>query len=401
VREDLHRLFIMGDAAYRVLVFGTAFPPSAVGTGAYAYCLARGLCARGGQVQVLAPEEGECTSFDREQPFEVVRMPWTAWVPGRYLVARRWLGRVLDSLKPDCLWTTNGMATRVAGLLGKGRGVPVVSSLRGSDIVTRLPGKGIWPRLESIPQRRCYARSAAIAAASSYLKEVAVAKGVDGERIFVNPPVFDFESLREYCFDPQWLWRRYPALQGKRLVLTVARLVEQKRVHLALRALGQIAGDFPDLHYAIVGDGPQKGALERLIGELGLADRVLLTGLVPPMSAQLFDLYSGAQVFLLPSVCEGMGHVFVEAGAFGLPSVGVADGGVPEVIAQGETGLLGAVDEVDGLADNLRRLLKDESLRLAMGRKARQRVATQFSLPAMAERSYGALQRVIGGRPWP
>ncbi|MEW6751140.1 MAG: glycosyltransferase family 4 protein [Candidatus Latescibacterota bacterium] len=393
----------MGEGAPRVLVFAMAFPPAAVGTGIYAQRLACGLAGKGAEVVVLAPGQGApgAADFDRRQPYRVLRLSLPRCVPARYWAGRRALRRALHALRPDSLWTTNGMATRVAGLLPElgGGGPAVVSCMRGSDVVTRLPGRGLWARLESIPQRRCYRISAAIAAASQYLKEVAVARGVDGARIFVNPPVFDFSELEQYAHDPERLCARHPFLRGRRIVLTVARLVEQKRVGLAVRAFAACAGADADLCHVIVGDGPQRRRLQAEAAQAGVGDRVFLLGTVPPMSQELHDLYSAAEVFLMLGVREGMGNVYAEAGAFGLPALGVADGGVPEVVRHGHTGLLAAPDDSAGAAALLARLLGDPQERRRLGAQAREWVRQTFSTQAMAERSWRVLSRVLNGQP--
>ena len=389
----------MSDRPYKVLISAMAFPPSTVGSGIYACRLARGFTERGCEVLVLAPEDEErrCEAFDQEQSYRIVRMPWTGFVLRRYLVARKWLRRTLCGFQPDSLWTTNGMSTRVAGLLRElnGRTFPVVSCMRGTDIVDRLPGRGLWARLESIPQRRCYQRSAAIAAASEYLQQVAVAKSVNGEKIFINPSGFDFRQLDDYRYDADRLLGKYPFLQGRKVVLTVARLVKQKRADVAIRAVARVAKDVPELCHVVVGDGPEKARLRRLVEELGVADRVFLIGAVPPMSAALYDLYSCARIFLMPSVREGMANVFMEAGAFGLPSVGVADGGTPELVRNEKTGLLCAADDVAAMADRIGRLLLDPDLAHRMGTRARQWIEGQFSVESLVERSYRVLQEVV------
>ena len=155
--------------SYRILLFGTEFPPSAAGTASYARSLAQGLTMAGAQVRVLtqspssqiAPLEEEGTGF------EVKRIPYVASVPLRYVRCRRALQRELADFQPHCLWTTNGMGTRVAGLLSEvgTPHVPLISCARGTDLRSRLPGRSLGRRLESLPQRRAYERSSAIAAA--------------------------------------------------------------------------------------------------------------------------------------------------------------------------------------------------------------------------------------------
>ena len=86
-----------------------------------------------------------------------------------------------------------------------------------------------------------------------------------------------------------------PDPSSRSIALTVARLTGQKQVHLALEATAQLREAWPDLLHVIVGDGPEWGRIERLAGELGVEDRVLMVGSVRPMSEGLFDLYSAGE----------------------------------------------------------------------------------------------------------
>ena len=387
----------------RVLVFAMAFPPDAVGSGTYAHRLAFGLVGLGYQVLVLAPRDagGGGEAFDAVQPFTAVRFADTGNVLKRYLTARTQLRRVLARYQPHVLWTTNGMATRVVGLTPEldGHTLPIITCMRGSDITTRLPGRGLWARLESIPQRRGFCRSAAIAASSQYLKQLAVAKGVDGARIFFNPSAFDFGQLEGYAYDAARVHQAYPAMEGKRVVVTVARLVRQKRVHVVLEAVTRVRETLPDVLLAVVGDGPEKAALQRQAASLRMTDRVVFAGSVQPMSVALLDLYSRADVFAMAGVREGMPNVFMEAGALGRASVGVADGGTPEVIQDGRTGLLAAPDDPEALAGCFEQLLRDRHRAAWMGREAQAWIREQFSTPVMIERSHRAQQCVLAGKP--
>ncbi len=383
----------------RVLLFAMAFPPDAVGSGAFAYRLACGLAAKGYGVRVLAPEDraGRWVEMDAVQAFQTVRFAARGPVLGRYWKARRWLRREIAGYHPDLVWTTNGMATRVVGFTPEldGWDLPILSSIRGSDITTRLPGRGPWARLESVYQRRCYARSTAIAAASEYLRRIAVSRGIDAQSIFINPPAFDFCQLKEYTFDAARLEKVHPALSGKPVLLTVARLVKQKRVAVVLEAVAHLRRRVPETMLVVVGDGPQRAALERRARRMGMADSVLFTGSVTPMSEALYDLYSAARVFVMAGVREGLGNVFVEAGALSTPSVGVDDGGVPEIIQDGRTGLLARPDDPVDLARKLENLLTNAETARRMGEGAHAWVKERFSTAAMLARSQRILQYVL------
>ncbi|NKB66701.1 MAG: glycosyltransferase [Candidatus Latescibacteria bacterium] len=391
----------MSNPPYKVLICAMAFPPSPIGPAAYASRLALGLSTKGVEVVVVAPrgEPESCAVFDRGQPYRVDRFHPGRSLLGRYAAAGRCLQAAIRRFAPDSLWTTNGMATRVAGLLpGLGKRVPpLVSCMRGTDIVSHR-GRGRFKRLLGASQFRCYRHSVAIAAASDFLKQVALGLGVEGEKIFVNPPGIDLDQVDQIARDPAGLRARYPLLGDGPLVLTVGRLSKQKRVDTCLRAVARLAASHPELCYAVVGDGPERAALERLAARLGLGDRVLFTGALAPMSVELYEFYRRAQICLMAAVGEGLSNFLIETGAFGIPGVGVADGGIPEVLRDGQTGLLATPEDEADIAAQIARLLGDPAWARQLGGAARQRVEQDFSLEALTRRSYGVLEAVVAGR---
>ena len=382
----------------RLLIFGTDFPPESVGTAAYACALATGMQRRGVQVTVLTRE---CTAsgsdaFDRAQPFPVIRMRRAPDVPMAYIAAWRGLRSALVATRPHCLWTTNGMATRVAGLPGIARGLPVISSIRGTDIRTRLPGRGPLRSLESIAQRRCYRRSAAIAAASEYLRQLAISKGIPGERIFVSfsaiPPELERIAEADPAPSPSSPGRPGEAARGAS-VLTVSRLTGQKRVDVAIAAMEIVQRTFPHAGYTIVGDGPERPRLEEEARRRGV--RVRFAGAVPARSPRLWEYYRENDLFLLTSSGEGLGNVLLEAAAFGLASVGPRSGGVPEAVLDGDTGLLADTADPRQVAGKVMHLLADRGERRRMGDRARARVRSLFSVDALADRCHPVLESVL------
>ena len=377
----------------RVLLFGSEYPPSPTGTAAYASGLARGLADAGAEVRVLtqgpagtAPA-GPAPMVPAD-PVPVSRIAPTGPVPWRYLRCARALRRELATFRPDCLWTTNGMATRVVGCLPE---LPrlearVIACARGSDIRTRLPGRSPWRRLESVPQRRCYTAAVGVAAVSDELRRVAIAKGVAADKLFINYPAFDFATLDSATSTDVTAAAREPGL-----VLTVARLTAQKAVDALVRAVGLL----PTARLAIVGDGPRRSSLERLVAELELGARVHFVGALPWQSATLHDWYRRAAVFALVSAGEGLGNVFIEAGAFGLPCVGGDDGGTPEVVRHGDTGWLVPPGQIEPLAERLEQLLQRPVEAAEMGRRAHDFVRERFSIDALGRSSFRILSCLL------
>jgi glycosyltransferase involved in cell wall biosynthesis len=170
------------------------------------------------------------------------------------------------------------------------------------------------------------------------------------------------------------------------LVLTCARLDEQKGHGVLLRA----AAELPGVAFAFAGEGPERGALEALAAELGVADRVAFLG----YRADIAALLAACDVFALPSLYEGSSLAVLEAMAARRAVVSSAIGGTEELIDDGRSGLLVPPGDVAGLRAALTRLLGDEELRTDLARRARERVERDFTPEAMTranERIYREL----------
>jgi glycosyltransferase involved in cell wall biosynthesis len=156
-------------------------------------------------------------------------------------------------------------------------------------------------------------------------------------------------------------------------LVSVGRLKEPKDFVGLVRALARV--DVP-FCAAIVGDGPDRPLVEAAIAEAGLSGSIELLGERDDVASQLAQ----SDVFVLSSRSEGMPISVLEAMAAGLPVVASAVGGVPELVVDGETGVLVPPDDADALADALRRVLDDDALRHRLGDGARRRAAKRFDL---------------------
>lgn len=162
------------------------------------------------------------------------------------------------------------------------------------------------------------------------------------------------------------------------VVGSLGRLTRQKGYDLLVRAISGL----PDVSAVLVGDGPERPALEALASELGVADRVRITG----WTAQARGHLDGFEVFALPSRWEGMPLSIIEAMHAGLPVVASDVGSIREVVDDGATGYLTPAEDHLALRDRLSSLLADAELRERMGRRAMARAAERFTDTAMARR---------------
>lgn len=171
-------------------------------------------------------------------------------------------------------------------------------------------------------------------------------------------------------------------------ILTVARFDEQKGLRYAVDAIANLVGEY-DLTYAIAGNGPLFGAIQRRIRRHGIEDSVELLGWLD--SEEVRSAMDDAHLFLLPSVTapdgakEGTPTVLLEAQAVGLPVVSTYHAGIPEIVADGEAGVLVPEKDVEALVSALKQLLEAPDLRAEMGRQGRQNVEQTHSIPAVVE----------------
>ncbi|MES2176779.1 MAG: glycosyltransferase family 4 protein [Gemmatimonadota bacterium] len=161
--------------------------------------------------------------------------------------------------------------------------------------------------------------------------------------------------------------------EGTFVLLFVGHLTKYKGCDLAIRALANL----PETEVLwIVGDGPERGHLEALAGELGVAERTQFLGQLQDVAPYM----QAADCLVVPSIWgEGAGFVNLEAQACGLPVVASCIGGIPEFVEDGETGLLFTAGDHAGLTGCIRRLHDDPELLARLGRQARRRAVEQFS----------------------
>ncbi|HEX4734157.1 MAG TPA: glycosyltransferase [Thermoleophilaceae bacterium] len=178
-------------------------------------------------------------------------------------------------------------------------------------------------------------------------------------------------------------WRAAAPESHTRLeVLNVGRLAPVKGQALLIDAIARLRDDGIDAHARIVGDGPERDTLQRRIDELALRDAVELTG--PVGQDRIRELYAQADVFCLPSFREGLPFVLIEALAMELGVVATRIMGIPELVEDGESGLLVAPGRVEELAAALAELARDPERRRRLGAGGRATVERDYVLSRLA-----------------
>lgn len=349
---------------------------------------------QGHRVSVLCVEgPGQLASQVEEAGATVVSL---GKPPGRIAQYADRASEAVARLKPDVIHTHQIGATWYVGP-GAGRlGVPVLHTehidnvSKANGVWAQLKVRLLWHQAAKHVGLFCgvsedVSRSAGRWGTVPRSKIVTLLNGIDTDR-------YDDREHRREVRDSLGIPR------SARVVGTVGRLNEVKRQDLLLDGIAGLGADFDDVHVLLVGDGLERGALERRSRELGLGERVHFAGYQSAPERFL----AAMDVFALTSRLEGLPLAMLEAWASGLPVVSSAVGGIPAVVEDGVSGLLFPSGNVPALTDALRATLTDSELAGRLAGAGRERARADYSLSRMArdyEQHYRTLiARNAGGR---
>lgn len=220
---------------------------------------------------------------------------------------------------------------------------------------------------------------------SRFVEDALVAAGVPRERITTVSTGIDFSRYDRSTVAGDL--RRELGLPADSLLVGTVAILRAKKGHAEiLDAAPEILNRFPKAHFVFAGDGPQMENLKERIATSGLQQRIHLLGLRRDVTNVLASL----DVFILPTHQEALGTAFIEAAAMSLPAVAAKVDGVPEVIIDGETGLLVPAHDGRALVEPVCRLLGDPIFRQGMGGNAAKFVRRTFAREVMA----GGMERL-------
>lgn len=252
--------------------------------------------------------------------------------------------------------------------------------LEEETLRSRLLGIFIWRLSQRLAHK--------IAACSEWLRKVCVKAGVSEEKLkTVHNPV-DVERFTAFTY-------QRGDSRGVTNLLVVGRLHPVKGVDVALRALSLLKDEYGGrLFLRIVGIGPQKGYLIKLVSELGLEKRVAFLG----YRHDVEELVHESDIVLVPSRYEPFGMAAAEGGAAGRPVIASRVGGLTEIVEDGVTGLLFAMGDPRDLSQKILQLAKDKSLAEKLGENARKRISALFAPEVIAEKMVKIYREVLENR---
>ncbi|MFQ6229153.1 glycosyltransferase family 4 protein [Nocardia sp. NPDC002869] len=367
----------------RTLLVTNDFPPRPGGIQSYLQALAGQLPPD--DLVVYAPRwRGDShTRFDANQPFQVVRHPTTLMLPTPAVLRRA--RKVLRAEGCESVWF--GAAAPLALLaapLRRAGAHRILASTHGHEVG--------WSMLPAARQalRVIGDHTDVVTYVSKYTRRrFAAAFGPDAALEYL-PPGVDTETFRPDPAARAELRKRY-GLGDRPTVLCLSRLVPRKGQDVLLVAMHRIKERIPGAVLVIAGSGPYEDRLRGFADALGLADDVVFTGRVP--AAELAAHHTLADVFAMPARTrgagldvEGLGIVYLEASATGVPVVAGTSGGAPETVLDGKTGRVVDGRRADHVADAIADILADRDVAAEMGSAGRAFVERQWRWDTLGAR---------------
>lgn len=387
----------------RLCLVSYELPPSGGGEASYVEGLATTLGGMGHEVTVIAPRD--LRSEGSERPFRVVpvghgRAPIRG--AGFLAGADSKVSAMARDRKIDLVHFTFDYPTFPVRL---GKAVPSIATvhhLHEVEALSMLPYEtsvaqkifrllkgSILTTLEGSLVRQC---AAVIAVSRFTAGSVETHLSVPRERTHLVRN--GIEAMRFARGDPERFRREFPQL-GEKTILFVGRLERSKGLRYLISAFARVRSDFSDASLAIVGSGNDEylSELKLVARSAGVADHVIFTGRI---SQDLIPhAYAASSLVALPSLMEGFGITLLESMASSRPCVATRVGAIPEIIRNGETGILVRPADSEDLGGKMAALLSDPSLGTAMGKKGLEIVKKEYSVERMTTDTIEVYRRVL------
>jgi glycosyltransferase involved in cell wall biosynthesis len=345
---------------------------------AQGFLLLQGLRARGHDAQLLSVQGAVLAERARAAGIPVHEVPDTLRRAG----AARLLHRLFGELRFEIIHANEAHALTAAWLAQAHHHAPLVAARRVAFPVSR--GRLALAR---------YRAAARILAVSGAVREQLLAAGLDPARIEV---IADGVELCPHASAGERLSarRRWSIAEDERVAAYVAAFSAEKGHTLLLDAFAELSREVPHCRLLLAGDGPLGAELEEKASALNLAPAVIFAGFVEDLPS----IYAACDIFLFPSVNEGLGTSLLGAMACALPVAAFSVGGIADIVEDGRNGLLVREITAPALAAAAARLLGDAVLSQRLGDAARDTVAARFTADRMVQETLAAFQRLVDER---
>ncbi len=360
----------------KTLIISLEYPPTIGGIASYVHSMSAHLSPA--EIVVYAPRVAGDKEFDKQFPWPVYRRRpyWLIWPRWLRLLFQVW--RIITKESVKLIHIHHVLPVGYVGyVIKKIFRIPYVLFLHGSDLA-----------LISVHQRKLKKCALICRAASQIIvnsqflqnKLIGLIDNIPAVTV-LNPCPADifFQPIDDKRLNHL---RSQFALDGKKVIITVARFVDGKGYPHLARILPLVAREIPNIAWLIIGDGPKRPAVLKQIQSSNLQNIVRFFGVIPFMELPLY--YHLAQVFVALTHAdegkeEGWGTVFLEAAASGLPVVAGRVGGVEEAVENLKTGIIVDIHQEKAVVSSIVELLKNPDYARAMGQAGRDRALREFT----------------------
>jgi phosphatidylinositol alpha-1,6-mannosyltransferase len=340
-------------------------------------------------VRVLTSRQPGAAACDAELAYPVERIGRRPLLPTPTL--RRTVQAAVAASDPDVV--VFGAAWPLAALAGA-VDRPTLALTHGHEAGLARFGLGrlVRPALAELD---------ALGVISGYTEDALAPLAGDRTAVHRLPPGVDTDELRPEG-DETGVRARFGLRQDQPVALCLSRLVPRKGQDVLIETWPAVRAEIPGAHLLVAGTGPLEARLRRRAASLGLAEAVTFTGGVS--AAELASFYRAADVFAMPARTrragldvEGLGMVYLEAQACGVPAIAGRSGGAPEAVVDGQTGRVVDGSDRRAVTAALVELLDDPQRRAAMGRAGREFVEAHYAWPVVASRFQTAIEGLVNG----
>jgi L-malate glycosyltransferase len=368
--------------------------PTVGGSGVVATELGLALADRGDDVHFIAYDLPSRLALPRPRVcfHQVVAPSYPLFVSPPYTLALATkMAEVAGQAHLDLLHVHYALPHAISAILARDMSVAngirlkVLTTLHGTDITIVGQDRSYLPIT-----RYGIEASDSVTAVSRYLQEVTARELGVRRRVEVIP---NFVNSKRYRPDGASPFARTLGRKGETILVHVSNFRPVKRIPDVLGIFDLVRRQIP-ARLVLIGDGPERSLAERIAARDGFSDRAVFLGNVSAIETVL----PIAKLLLLPSDAESFGLAALEGMACGLPVIGTAAGGLPEVVEDGRHGFLRAVGDVEGMAEAAMTLLRDEARWRAFSAACRRRAVEDFPTEATVARYRALYEETLEGR---
>ncbi|MDD3718887.1 MAG: glycosyltransferase family 4 protein [Actinomycetota bacterium] len=389
-----------------VVILSWEYPPRIIGgLGTHVHQLAVNLARAGINIHVVTKDAPDAPDFEVAEGVQIHRVPLYApeipqeeWVPWTLQFNVALLERAIPLInerigKVHVLHAHDWLVAHAAISLKHAYRIPLVATIHATEygrhqgyipegmsrIIHQIEW---WLTFESVRTITC----------SNYMRdEVARIFELPGDKITVIPNGIEYELFRSDA-DTERIRRQFVE-PDSRMIFFVGRLVYEKGVQTVIEAMPRVLQEFPDLRFLVAGTGAHVRALQVMIDEFGLGEKIKLLGFVDAEKLPMF--YKCADITVVPSIYEPFGMVVLEAMVAGCPVIVADTGGLKEIVVHEETGLCFKPGNPESLAQAMIRVLRDEGLAQRLTSDAQKFIGEKYNWGRIARHTMDVYQRSI------